>query len=261
MMQAQSDAVGRIATEGDNNEYIRFGHQKYLKSDLYEAFGGTLQPGLAPASEHRFANPAPLGLSAFAATTFMLSLINAKAQNVTIPNAIVGPAIFYGGIVQIIAGIWEIALENAFGGTALCSYGGFWMSYAAIYIPWFGITKAYEGEESELSNAVGFFLLAMTIFTLGITICTMKSTLMFFLLFFLLDITFLLLAISEFTGKFGVKRAGGILGVIVALLAWYNAFAGLATRQNSYLTGHPVPLPTNEYTLTNITGRNRRRVN
>lgn len=261
MMQARSDTVGRIATEGDNDEYIRFGHQKYLKSDLYEAFGGTLQPGLAPASEHRFANPAPLGLSAFAATTFTLSLINTKAQGATIPNAIVGPAFFYGGIVQIVAGIWEIALENTFGGTALCSYGGFWMSFAAIYIPWFGVTSAYEGKESELGNVVGFFLLAMTIFTLGITVCTMKSTLMFFLLFFLLGITFLLLAISEFTGKFGVKRSAGVLGIIVSFLAWYNAFAGLATRQNSYLTGHPVPLPTNEYTLAAITRIDRRHGN
>lgn len=135
------------------------------------------------------------------------------------------------------------------------------MSFAAIYIPWFGVANAYEGKESELGNVVGFFLLAMAIFTLGITVCTMKSTLMFFLLFFLLAITFLLLAIAEFTGKFGVKRAGGIVGVIVAFLAWYNAFAGLATRQNSYLTGHPVPLPTNEYTLTTITRTNRRRSN
>lgn len=198
--------------------------------------------------------PAPLGLSAFAATTFTLSLISTKAQGVTISNAIVGPAFFYGGIVRTVAGIWEIALENTFGGTALCSYEGFWMSFAAIYIPWFGVTNAYEGKETELGNVMGVFLLAMTIFTLGIAVCAMRSTLMFvfFLLFFLLGITFLLLAISEFTGKFGVKRSAGVLRIIVSLLAWYNASAGLATRQNSYLIGHPVPLPTNEYTLATI---------
>lgn len=260
MMQPQHD-IGKITTEGENNEYIRIGHQKYLKDELYTAFGGTLQPGLTPPSEHRFANPAPLGLSGFAATTFVLSMMNAKAQGVTIPNAVVAPAMFYGGIVQVIAGVWEIALENTFGGTALCSYGGFWMSFAAIYIPWFGIAKAYEGKESELGNAVGFFLLAMTIFTLGIAVCTMKSTVMLFLLFILLDITFLLLAIAEFTGKFGVQRAGGVMGIIVSFLAWYNAFAGLATRQNSYLTGYPIPLPTNEYTVTTIVSRKHRHSN
>lgn len=258
MMESQSDSdpLGRIATEGENNEYIRIGHQKYLKSEMYEAFGGTLQPGLTPESQHKFGNPAPLGLSGFAATTFVLSLVNARALDVSIENAVVGPGMFYGGMVQIMAGIWELALENTFGGTALCSYGGFWMSFAALYIPWFGVVDAYEGKENQLGNFKGFYLLAMTIFSIGLTICTMKSTLMFFLLFFILDITFLLLSISEFTGSLGVKKAGGILGIILSLIAWYNAFAGLANKRNSYLVGQPVHLPTNEYTLAMARRRN-----
>ncbi|AQZ15417.1 (ZYRO0E04158g) [Zygosaccharomyces parabailii] len=255
--QNSLDMVGRITTEGENNEYIRIGRQKFLRDDLYQAFGGTLQPGLAPAPEHKFANPAPLGLSGFALTTFVLSLINAKAQGVTVANGVVGPAMFYGGLVQLVAGIWEIALENTFGGTALCSYGGFWLSFATFYIPWFGVVDAYVGYETELGNVIGFFLLGMSIFTFGLTACTMKSTVMFFLLFFLLAVTFLLLSIAEFTGKFGLKRAGGILGVIVSFIAWYNAFAGLANKRNSYLLAAPLYLPSNEYTVHSIYSRKK----
>ena len=240
-------SIARIFTTGDNNEYIYIGRQKFLRSDLYEAFGGTLQPGLAPPSTHRFANPAPLGLSAFALTTFVLSVCNARAQGITTPNIVVGLAVFYGGLVQLLAGMWEISLENTFGGTALASYGGFWMSFGAIYIPWFGILDAYEGREDELGSALGFYLLGWCLFTWGLCLCTMKATVMFFALFFLLGLTFLLLAISEFMGgAVTVKRAAGGLGVVVACVAWYNAFAGLSNKQNSYIVAHSIPLPINE---------------
>ncbi|QEU62598.1 Ato2/Ady2 [Kluyveromyces lactis] len=233
----------KVQTGGENHEFIFIGRQKFLKDDLYGAFGGTLNPGLAPPATHKFANPAPLGLSAFALTTFVLSMYNARAMGVTVPNVVVSLAVFYGGFVQMVAGVWEIALENTFGGTALTSYGGFWMSFAAIHIPWFGIGAAYEEAPDQLANALGFYLLGWTIFTVGLTVCTMKSTLAFFSLFFLLSITFLLLTIGEFTGRTGIVRAAGVLGVIVAFIAWYNAFAGVATRENSYITVRPFPLP------------------
>lgn len=251
--KADENGVHKVFTEGENDKYIVIGRQKFLRDDLFQAFGGTLNPGLAPPSQHKFANPAPLGLSGFALTTFVLSMVNAKAQGLTIPNVFVGPAMFYGGIVQTIAGIWELALENTFGGTALCSYGGFWMSFSALYIPWFGIVDAYKEDQGQLGNAVGVYLLGWTIFTYGLSICTMKSTLMFFALYFLLGTTFLLLAIGSITDKFGVNRAGGILGIIVAFIAWYNAFAGLANKRNSYVVCKAIPLPNNDWHFGSMT--------
>lgn len=71
------------------------------------AFGGELQPGLYPSiSKRKFGNPAPLGLSAFALTTFVLSLINVNARGVSLPNIVVALAFGYGGIVQVCAGMW-----------------------------------------------------------------------------------------------------------------------------------------------------------
>ena len=70
------------------------------------AFGGEFQPGLYRAPKKSFANPAPLGLSAFALTTFVLSLINLNAKDIHHPNIVVSLAYGYGGFVQLLAGMW-----------------------------------------------------------------------------------------------------------------------------------------------------------
>lgn len=235
--------IGKVQFSGTSNEYVIIGNKKYLTRELMHAFGGTLNPGPAPFLEPKFGNPAALGLSAFAMTTFVLSLVNAQAMGITVPNIVVGLACFYGGLVQFCTGLWELFLGNTFGGAALTLYGSFWLSFAAIYLPAFGIAAAYEGEEAQLGNAVGFYLIGWAMFTFMLTLVTMKSTLAFFLLFFCLTLTFILLAGGSFSGKVGVTRAGGVVGVITAFVAWWNAFAGTATHQNSYFTTHVIPLP------------------
>lgn len=125
------------------------------------AFGGQFQPGLYRAPKKDFANPAPLGLSAFALTTFVLSLINLRTKNVTEPNLVVAAAYGYGGLVQLLAGMWEMAVGNTFGATALSSYGGFWISFAIVLTPGgFQIVEALGGAESaEFHHSFGFFLM------------------------------------------------------------------------------------------------------
>lgn len=77
---------------------------------LQPAFGGEFQPGLYRGVENRkFANPAPLGLSAFALTTFVLSLINVGTRGITAPNLVVALAFGYGGLVQLLAGMWWVS--------------------------------------------------------------------------------------------------------------------------------------------------------
>lgn len=237
---AHGHPITKVYTEGD---YVQFGNERYLRTELVEAFGGSLNPGLSPPPKHNFANPAPLGLSAFALTTFVLSLINCEARGVTIPNIVVGLAFFYGGLAQLVAGMFEIAVGNTFGGAALLSYGGFWGLWAAIQVDSFGIAAAYEGHEEEFRFAVGIFLIGWFIFTFFLMLLTLKSTVAFFLVFFFLLITFLLLAISEFQNSTSVKKAAGVFGLLTAFAAWYNAYAGLANSQNSYITVKAIHLP------------------
>lgn len=231
--------VQRVVSDGD---FIHFGNEKYRRSELAEAFGGTLNPGLAPPPRYNLANPAPLGLCAFALTTFLLSLCNCEARGVKIPNIVVGAAFFYGGMAQFVAGMFEIAAGNTFGGAALSSYAGFWGSWAAVQVDSFGIASAYT-DKTEFRYAMGLFLIGWFIFTFFLMLLTLKSTVAFFLLFFFLALTFLVLGISEIQNSVSVKKAGGVLGLITAFISWYNAYAGLANKQNSYITVKAIPLP------------------
>jgi len=133
----------------------------------------------------RLANPSPLGLMGFGATTFILSMYNVQARGITTPNVVMGMALGYGGLVQLIAGIEEFVCGNTFAATAFSSYGGFWLSFAstyiflplpnrlskvrsdwvAFYIPSFGVTTAYE-TAGELDSALAIYLSAWGIVTL-----------------------------------------------------------------------------------------------
>ncbi|KIW17489.1 hypothetical protein PV08_04683 [Exophiala spinifera] len=232
------------ATNAARFGYGPLAHMRTHEGALLPAFGGEFQPGLyKPVQGRKFANPAPLGLSAFALTTFVLSLINLNTRGLAGVNAIViGLAFGYGGLVQLLAGMWEIAVGNTFGGTALSSYGGFWISFAIILTPGgFQVVSTIEeeGGGSALLNSLGLYLMGWFIFTFILLLCTLKSTVAFFFLFFTLDLAFLLLAISYLrpvngAPSPGCTRAGGAFGILAAFAAWYNALAGIADTSNSF---------------------------
>ncbi|KAI9834366.1 MAG: hypothetical protein M1819_002977 [Sarea resinae] len=207
---------------------------------LYPAFGGEFQPGTYRPPTKNIANPAPLGLSAFALTTFILSLVNWHTRGVTAPNIVVASAYGYGGLVQLLAGMWEMAVGNTFGATALASYGGFWISFAITLTPGgFQIVQSLGGEDTQFYDSFGFYLMGWFIFTFLLLLCTLRSTLAFFFLFFTLDLTFLLLGIGYLHRENGAPRvscikAGGMFGLLSAFSAWYNALAGIADRSNSF---------------------------
>lgn len=205
------------------------------------AFGGAFQPGLYRAPKSNFANPAPLGLSAFALTTFVLGLINVGTRSIEHPNLVVGLAYGYYGLVQLLAGMWEMAVGNTFGATALSSYGGFWISFAIILTPGgFNIEAGLEEYGTNVFlNSFGLYLMGWFIFTTILLICTLRSTVAFFSLFFTLDMAFMLLGIGYLQNdgrepKHSVIVAGGVFALLAAFIAWYNALAGLADNSNSF---------------------------
>ncbi|KAG2180941.1 hypothetical protein INT43_008521 [Umbelopsis isabellina] len=229
---------------GYNNQAPGAGYNQGAAGAGYNhgaAGAGQLAPSAAAPAQRVIANPGPLGLSAFALTTFVLSLINAGAG--LDPNGpsqvVVGLAIFYGGLVQLLAGMWEFATGNTFGATAFASYGGFWMSFGAIFIPGFGILEGYMGADGKLDAGVldqslGIYLLGWTIFTAILLIASHRSNMGLVSLFFFLFITFVLLSAGKFNASTTCTRAGGVFGIITALIAWYNALCGLLTRESSY---------------------------
>jgi succinate-acetate transporter protein len=164
----------------------------------------------------RFADPGPLGLAAFGLTTFVLSFANAGI----IPGggvSVLGLALFYGGIGQVIAGIWEFANKNTFGATAFTSYGLFWMA------AWFLLTSGNKVDAA----GVGLFFLAWGIFTLYMTFAALKTNLVLVLVFIALTLTFAFLSIGNFSGSAPITHIGGYLGIVTAVLAFYGSFAGV----------------------------------
>ena len=168
----------------DINKHTGLEHRhvpETIDGKTYEATVTTTSPHLdyhhnptRPAFRE-FANPAPLGLCAFALTTFVLSLINMQARSVTTPNIVIGlgttpppsalfgivltTALGYGGLGQFVAGMWEMAVGNSFGALALTSYAGFWFSYAAVFIPSLNIAAAYKDNPSEFATAIAHYLM------------------------------------------------------------------------------------------------------
>jgi succinate-acetate transporter protein len=168
------------------------------------------------------ADPAPLGLAAFALTTFVLSTVNAGWLPETLTPVVFGLALAYGGIGQFAAGLWEFAKGNTFGATAFCSYGAFWVSYW-----WLTAHNAAQLPTADAHKAIGMYLLAWGIFTAYMSVAATKVNMAVLAVFVLLTITFLLLAWGQFATSSGITKAGGYFGLLTALAAWYASFAGV----------------------------------
>lgn len=176
----------------------------------------------APTFGVSLADPGPLGLAGFAMTTFFLSSVNAGIIPATTESGVLGLALFYGGIVQLLAGMWEFAKGNTFGAIAFSSYGAFWLSF--WYLLSSGAAKAMG---TDVDKGVGWFLLAWTIFTFYMWIGTFRLNGMLIAVFTILLVTFALLTIAKLGGSANVGKLGGWTGIITALLAWYGSAAGI----------------------------------
>ena len=178
------------------------------------------------------ADPAPLGLAGFALTTFLLSGHNATF----IPDLIwVGPALFYGGTVQLLAGMWEFRNRNVFGATAFSTYGGFWLALG-IFITFIVLSKnwaaAITANPHDVPNALAWFLFAFAVFNLYMLLWSTRGSGAVFAVFLTLQITEILLVIAFFMEAHGHANNhwlhwGGWVGVVTAACAWYASAAGV----------------------------------
>jgi succinate-acetate transporter protein len=176
------------------------------------------------------ADPGPLGLAGFAGTTFFLSVVNTNMLGASVQTIVLGLALFYGGLAQLLAGMWEFVKGNTFGAVAFTSFGAFWMSfwYLLNHLPTAAPAK-------DLLHGVGVYLLVWTIFTAYMTVAATRTSGAILAVFAALTLTFLVLAIgwlSESPVDFAKNNdiwinLGGWLGIITALLAWYASFAAV----------------------------------
>ena len=179
----------------------------------------------APIVDTSVADPAPLGLAAFALTTFCLSCVNAGLVGKGGDFMVLGLAFAYGGVAQLCAGMWEFKRNNVFGATAFSSYGAFWISFALLVTFFVGKLPA-----ESIPGAVGTYLLAWGIFSLYMTIGAAKVSVPLLVVFVLLDITFLLLAAGAFESMPAVSHLGGYFGIATAIAAWYTGAKGMLAQ-------------------------------
>ena len=178
------------------------------------------------------ADPAPLGLAAFALTTFLLSAANAGWMTKATGDAWLGYAFAYGGLAQLLAGMWEFRNKNVFGSTAFGSYGAFWIGLGLWVIlvqraaPTSPLLKA--AYTAATVKDLGWILLAFAIFNTYMLLISATTTAAVFAVFLTLEVTEIVLFVGFFTGSTGTIKAGGYIGVVTALVAWYTSAAGVA---------------------------------
>ncbi|HEY4778258.1 MAG TPA: acetate uptake transporter [Solirubrobacterales bacterium] len=168
------------------------------------------------------ADPGPLGLAAFALTTFVLSMFNAGLVSHAGEPVVLGLALAYGGIAQLLAGMWEFRTGNTFGAVAFTSFGAFWLSFWA-YVTFF----AAEVPPENVAAALGLYLVAWGIFTTYMFVASLRTTVAVAVVFLLLAVTFFLLGIGNANESDGLVEAGGWFGLATAVAAWYASFAAV----------------------------------
>ena len=177
---------------------------------------------LASANTAMIADPAPLGLAAFALTTFLLSLVNAGVMPKDTEPVMLGVALAFGGVAQLLAGMWEFRKGNVFGATVFSSYGAFWLSF------WAYLTFYAEGIPAEHHGvAAGWYLIAWAIFTTLMLVAALRTTAVLATLFAVVAVVFVLLALGAFGMGSALTTMGGILGLVAAGLAWYLCLAAV----------------------------------
>ena len=183
----------------------------------------TVQPTVTPVSG--IADPAPLGLAAFATTTFLLSAANANWMGAASGAAFLGYAFAYGGFIQLLAGMWEFRNRNVFGATAFSTYGGFWIGLGLWVLLVAGNPKLTA---LQLGHDKAWIVLAFAIVNTYLLILSTQLTTAVFLVFLTLEATEILLFAGGFANSTGLVKAGGIVGVITAVVAWYTSAAGIS---------------------------------
>ncbi|HET6817055.1 MAG TPA: acetate uptake transporter [Mycobacteriales bacterium] len=186
-------------------------------TDIRTAPEATTAAGVVPP----VADPAPLGLAAFALTTFLLSAKNAHWTDGT--DAWLGYALAYGGLVQLLAGMWEFRNRNVFGSTAFSTYGGFWIGLGLYVL----LVAPSAKQVSQVDNDLGWILLAFAIFNTYMLLWSTQVNVAVFLVFLTLEATEVILFIGNFASNENIIKLGGWIGVLTAAVAWYASAAGV----------------------------------
>ena len=209
----------------------------------------TIQPSpTTPAPVSGIADPGPLGLAAFALTTFLLSARNAGWMGSTTGDAWIPFALAYGGLAQLLAAMWEFRNRNVVGATGFGTFGAFWIGlgfYILLVVnPAVAAIRPLTpvATVTTINHDLGWILLGFAVFTTYATILILQTNTALFITFFILWVTLIVLCIGQFNAGAALPLAptttikiGGYLGVITAAVAWYTSAAGMSAGMGGKL--------------------------
>jgi uncharacterized protein len=176
--------------------------------------------GTRPAVQ--FGDPAPLGLAALGLTLLLFSMFNAGLLNSSGEPIVLGMAIAYGGVVQLLAGMWEVRRGSGFGATTFASFGAFWISF--FLIEQFFIGTVPPGERG---SAMGLYFIGWAIFTVLLWVASTRTTAVVSVMLALLTVSLLLLGIGDAGSHAELVKVGGWFGLAATAAALYGALAGV----------------------------------
>eukprot|EP00123_Amoebidium_parasiticum_P019342 comp24636_c0_seq1/m.46812 comp24636_c0_seq1/g.46812 ORF comp24636_c0_seq1/g.46812 comp24636_c0_seq1/m.46812 type:complete len:239 (-) comp24636_c0_seq1:949-1665(-) len=177
------------------------------------------------------ANPGPTGLLAFGLTTSLAMLMATGATQPSSTYLLVAHATMHGGLLQLLAGMWEFRKGNIFGATVFSAYGVFWMTDTLYAI----LRASFNWPKAE--DAVAMWFALWGIFSLGMGLCTRYTNHVLHYIFASLVITFFLLAAGEYYTT--VHKVAGGVGVSCGAAALYLGWAEL---MNEVYGGEVVPI-------------------
>jgi uncharacterized protein len=201
------------------------------------------EAGITPVGQNSIADPAPLGLAAFALTTFLLSAKNADWMSHSSGLTFLGYAFAYGGIAQLLAGMWEFKNKNVFGATAFATYGGFWIGLY-FYVEDVGGGLLGKGDVALFNHDLGWILLAFAIFNTYMLLLSTQVSVAVFVVFLTLELTEIVGAIANFdaganASPTALVKVAGYIGIVTAIAAWYASAAGVSRG----IVGSAIRLP------------------
>lgn len=145
-----------------------------------------------------------------------------ESDKTGVENLVWGFALFYGGLLQGIAGLCEIRRNNIFGYTAFLSYGGFWISLGTAEI----LVNLYADDDQVINpKGVQAMLILMGIFTFVLWICTFKQNKTLCALIGMLMMTFFFLAIGIDSEV--CDYIAGWMGIVTSAIAFWLGSAEL----------------------------------
>jgi succinate-acetate transporter protein len=178
------------------------------------------------------ASPAPLGLSTLAFTTAILGcfyagfIIPYEAAGM---RAAVGAALLIGGIILVLAGMWEFRKNSLMTATIFTSYGGFLGVLGLVFLPGTGILALLGGNVHLL---LGLFFLCWLVYTAVLFIGALRTSTSLIATIGLLFIAYLFLTIGELArGSVVLTIIGGWFAIACAIVAWLAAVVSILSTE------------------------------